>query len=127
MGECQVPIQAILLIYVFERKLSFRKLCFVKNDYKITLKCRWKSGSAANSVVYGVKKAPEKPLECNFKANLFLYVFKQSFMKIQFKNSIFVPSSRLENFLDISVNTYQYYIKIMFYFEFFVEIMECYI
>ena len=42
-------IQAVLLMLVFERRLSFRMLYFMKNVNKIILICRWGFGDAVNS------------------------------------------------------------------------------
>ena len=42
-------IQAILLMPILERRLSFGILYFAKNIHKIILKCRWRSGDAVNS------------------------------------------------------------------------------
>ena len=42
-------IQAVLLMSVFEKRLSFRTLYFVKNVPKIILKWKWGFGDAVNS------------------------------------------------------------------------------
>ena len=42
-------IQAILLMPIFERRLSFRIVYFAKNIHKIILKCRWRPGDVVNS------------------------------------------------------------------------------
>ena len=41
-------IQPILLMSVFERRLSLRMLYFVKNDFKIVLQCPTVSGGSEN-------------------------------------------------------------------------------
>ena len=50
-------IQSVLLMSIFERRLSFRMLYFMKNVHKIILKCRWVSGDAVNSAA-GLCQSP---------------------------------------------------------------------
>ena len=52
-------IQAVLLMPIFERRLSFRMLYFAKKIHKIILKCRWGSGDAVNSAV-GLWQSPDE-------------------------------------------------------------------
>ena len=47
----QAFIQALLLMSVFEQRLSFWMFYFMKNDSKIIVKCRWGSGGDISSVV----------------------------------------------------------------------------
>ena len=47
----QVFIQAILLMFVFEQRLSFQMIYFKTNDHEITVKCKWGSGGALSSTV----------------------------------------------------------------------------
>ena len=45
----QAFIQAVLLVSVFEQRLSFRLFCFMKNDREIILRCGWGFGGAVSS------------------------------------------------------------------------------
>ena len=47
----QTFIQAVLIIYVFEQRSSFRMFCFMTNDDEVIVKCRWGSGKAVSSAV----------------------------------------------------------------------------
>ena len=47
-------LQAVLLMSVFERRLSFQMFNFVKSDHEIILKCKWASGSP----VTGSRRSP---------------------------------------------------------------------
>ena len=45
----QAFIQAVLLVSVFEQRLSFRLFCFMENDREIILRCGWGFGGAVSS------------------------------------------------------------------------------
>ena len=47
----QAFTEAVLLMSVFEQRLSFRILYFMTNGHVIIVKCRWVSGDALSSVV----------------------------------------------------------------------------
>ena len=44
-------IQAVLPMSIFEKRLSFRMVYFMKNDHKIILQWKWGSGGNVNVVV----------------------------------------------------------------------------
>ena len=41
-------LQAVLLMFVFERRPIFEMWYFLKNDHETILKCKWVSASAVN-------------------------------------------------------------------------------
>ena len=41
-------IQVVLLMSVFEQRLSFRMFYFMTNDHEVIVKCRWGSGGAVS-------------------------------------------------------------------------------
>ena len=45
----QELIQALLLMFLFEQRLSFWMFCFMKNDHKIIVKWRWGAGGDVSS------------------------------------------------------------------------------
>ena len=113
---CFFFIQVLLLMSVFEQRLSFWMLYFMKNGHKIIMKCRW--GSQDDDVSSAVcwwwtsdsgsgEKAPEKfrgqlkdkyswkqkkpskliYFEWKLDVSMFLYALKWIFIKIKFENS----------------------------------------
>ena len=44
-------MQAVLLMSVFEQRLSFQTFYFITSDLRIIVKCRWGSGGFVSSAV----------------------------------------------------------------------------
>ena len=50
MGR-QAFIQVVLLMSVFQQRLSFQLFYFMTNNHKTIVKCGWESGAAVSSAV----------------------------------------------------------------------------